>query len=192
MMDKRQTYDYLDAHGVSYEATERAAVYSMAKLETVELPYPDCDAKNLSVRDGKKRAYCLITLMGDGRVDLKEFRRRYGTRPLSYASADDLGSIMGLESGSVTPLGLLNDEGQEATVFLDADLASGIIGVHPQRQHRHRLDAGGGSCARCREPWQRGARRLAHVGCNLFSLDPNASEAVSYLVSQGVLHLASF
>lgn len=83
------------------------------------------------MRDDKKRAYYLITLMGNKTVDLKEFRRRYGTRPLSFASADDLRSIMGLESGSVTPLGLLNDEGREATVFLDADLASGIIGVHP-------------------------------------------------------------
>ncbi len=31
-MDKRQTCDCLDAHGVSYEATERAAVYSMTEL----------------------------------------------------------------------------------------------------------------------------------------------------------------
>lgn len=31
-MDKRQTYDYLDAHGVSYEATEHVAVYSMTEL----------------------------------------------------------------------------------------------------------------------------------------------------------------
>lgn len=82
MMDKQQAYDYLDAHGASYEATERAAVYNMAELETVELPYPDRDAKSLFVRDGKKCAYHLITLMGDRRVDLKEFRRRYDARAL--------------------------------------------------------------------------------------------------------------
>lgn len=81
-MDKQQTYDYLDAHGAPYEATEHAAVYNMAELETVELPYPDCDAKNLFVRDDEKRAYYLITLMGDRRVDLKEFRRRYDARAL--------------------------------------------------------------------------------------------------------------
>lgn len=68
---------------------------------------------------------------GDKRVDLKEFRRRYGTRPLSFASAGDLGSIMGLEPGSVTPLGLLSDEERRVALFLDADLAGGIIGVHP-------------------------------------------------------------
>lgn len=83
------------------------------------------------MRDDEKRAYYLITLTGSKTVDFKEFRRRYGARPLSFASADDLRSIMGLESGSVTPLELLNDEGREATVFLDADLVDGIIGVHP-------------------------------------------------------------
>lgn len=129
-MDKQQTYDYLDAHGAPYEATEHAAVYNMAELETDELPYPDHDAKSLFVRDDKKRAYYLMTVKGDKRVDLKEFRRRYGTHPLSFASADDLGSIIGLEPGSVTPLGLLNDEERRVTLFLDADLADDIIGVH--------------------------------------------------------------
>lgn len=32
MIDKRRAYDYLDAHGVSYEATEHAAVCSMTEL----------------------------------------------------------------------------------------------------------------------------------------------------------------
>lgn len=71
-----------------------------------------------------------MTVKGDKRVDLKEFRRRYGTHPLSFASADDLGFIIGLEPGSVTPLGLLNDEERRVTLFLDADLADDIIGVH--------------------------------------------------------------
>ena len=83
------------------------------------------------MRDDEKRAYYLITLTGSKTVDLKEFRRRYGARPLSFASADDLRSIMGLEPGPVMPLGLLNDEEWKMALFLDADLVDGIIGVHP-------------------------------------------------------------
>lgn len=52
-------------------------------------------------------------------------------RALSFASADDLGSIIGLEPGPVTPLGLLNVEERKVVLFLDADLVDGIIGVHP-------------------------------------------------------------
>ena len=52
----------------------------------------------------------LITVKGDKRVDLKEFRKTHGLRILSFASADDLTSIMKLIPGAVTPLGLLADE----------------------------------------------------------------------------------
>ena len=130
-MDKQQTYDYLSAHGVEYEVTEHAAVFNMAELETIELPYPERDAKNLFVRDDKRRNYYLITVMGDKRVDLREFRRANGTRPLSFASADDLMAIMGLIPGAVTPLGLLNDDERRVTLFLDAGFVGGIVGVHP-------------------------------------------------------------
>ena len=130
-MDKQQTYDYLDERGVPYEVTEHEAVYNMAELTKVELPYPDRDAKNLFVRDDKKRSYYLISVRGDKRVNLKEFRRAHGTRALSFASANDLLDIMGLVPGAVTPLGLLNDTEHKVALYLDADLMDGIVGVHP-------------------------------------------------------------
>ena len=130
-MTKRETYDYLTDHGVEYEVTEHIAVYNMEELNAVRLPYPDRDAKNLVGRDDKKRNYYLITVKGDKRVDLKEFRKAHGLRNLSFASADDLMSIMGLIPGAVTPLGLLNDEERKVTLYLDSAFCGGLIGVHP-------------------------------------------------------------
>lgn len=130
-MDKQETYKYLTAHGIRYEVTEHEAVYNMAELDSVELLYPDRDAKNLFVRDDKKRNYYLITVKGDKRVDLKEFRKEHGLRNLSFASSDDLMNIMKLIPGAVTPLGLLNDEERKVVLYLDAAFADGLIGVHP-------------------------------------------------------------
>ena len=130
-MTKQETYEYLDSHGIVYEVTEHAAVYNMEQLDAVRLPYPDCDAKNLFVRDDKKRNYFLITVKGDKRVDLKAFRQAFGTRKLSFASADDLMAIMGLIPGAVTPLGLLNDEERKVALYLDKAFLGGLIGVHP-------------------------------------------------------------
>lgn len=130
-MNKLETYRYLTKRGVSYEVTEHRAVYCMEELGSVELPYPEWDAKNLFVRDDKKRHYYLITVKGDKRVDLKEFRKQHGLRSLSFASADDLMSIMGLAPGSVTPLGILNDEERQVHFFLDGDFPGNLIGVHP-------------------------------------------------------------
>ena len=71
----------------------------MEELNDVELPYPEFDAKNLFVRDDKKRNYYLITVKGDKRVDLKTFRKQHELRPLSFASAEDLARIMQLIPG---------------------------------------------------------------------------------------------
>ena len=52
-MTKQETYDYLRSHGVSYEVTEHTAVFNMAEVSEIDLPYPKYDAKNLFVRDNK-------------------------------------------------------------------------------------------------------------------------------------------
>ena len=88
-MTKQETYDFLDAKNIEYEITEHKAVFSMDEVCDVVLPHPECDAKNLFVRDDKKRGYFLITVKGNKRVDLKEFRKVHGTRPLSFASAEE-------------------------------------------------------------------------------------------------------
>ena len=95
-MNKTETYEFLKKENIDFEVAEHRAVYNMAELAEVEMPYPECDAKNLFVRDDKRRDYYLITVKGDKRVDLKAFRREMGTRPLTFASAEELFEILGL------------------------------------------------------------------------------------------------
>ena len=130
-MTKQETYALLTKAGIQYEITEHQAVFNMKELEEIEQPYPDRDAKNLFVRDDKKKNYFLITIRGDRRVDLKEFRQAHQLRHLSFASAEELMDILKLIPGAVTPLGLLNDEERKVTLYLDAALAGGLVGVHP-------------------------------------------------------------
>lgn len=105
----------------------------MDELSEIEILYPEYDAKNLFVRDDKKRNYYLITVRGNKRVDFKKIKNDNNTRPLSFASEEDLMSIMNLIAGSVTPLGLLNDHELKVIFYLDKDFLNGkqIIGVHP-------------------------------------------------------------
>mgnify|MGYP002730556341 FL=1 len=132
-MNKAEIYDLLRTRGIWHKITEHKAVYNMAELTDVALPYPEADAKNLFVRDDKKRNYYLITVRGDKRVDLKEFRHKYGTRALSFASENDLMQVLGLIPGAATPLGLLNDTEYKVQLYLDEAFfaAPGLIGVHP-------------------------------------------------------------
>ena len=104
-MTKQETYDYLRSHGVSYEVTEHTAVFNMAEVSEIDLPYPKYDAKNLFVRDNKKQNYYLITVKGSKRVDLKKFRKNNGLHSLSFAGQEELLDILGRIPGAVTPLG---------------------------------------------------------------------------------------
>ena len=96
--DKAAVYRLLTERGIWHEITEHPAVYNMEEMAAVDLPYPEADGKNLFLRDDKKRHYYLLTLRGDKRVDLKAFRQANHTRPLSFASAEDLWDKLGLSS----------------------------------------------------------------------------------------------
>ena len=118
-MNKQEVYDFLTSRGIEYEVTEHGAVFNMEEMSHVKLPHQEADAKNLTVR-------------GDKRVDLKKFREEHGTRPLSFASENDLMNLLGLIPGAVTPLGILNDSEKKVKFFLDEELVNGgLIGVHP-------------------------------------------------------------
>lgn len=130
-MNKTETYQYLTEHNIVYEVSEHKAVFNMEEAESLDLPYPECDAKNLFIRDDKKRNYYLITVKGDKRVDLKDFRKQHGLRALSFASPEELSAVMGLIPGAVTPLGILNDVERRVHFYLDKSFIGGKIGVHP-------------------------------------------------------------
>ena len=133
MLDKEAVYRYLEDLRIPYERAEHKAVYNMEEMREVHLPHPEAEAKNLFVRDDKKRCYYLITVRDDKRVDLKEFQAAHGTRRLSFASDEDLMAILGLIPGAVTPLGLLNDTERKVQFYLDEAFFSApkLIGIHP-------------------------------------------------------------
>ena len=61
-MNKKEIYALLSTRNIWYEVTEHKAVYNMAEVAEIRLPYPEADAKNLFIRDDKKRNYYLITV----------------------------------------------------------------------------------------------------------------------------------
>lgn len=132
-MNKQEIYAMLREKGIPHGITEHRAIDSMQEIPDMAIPHSEDIAKNLFVRDDKGQNYCLITVRGDKRVDLKEFRNAHGTRRLSFASAQELMAKLGLTPGSVTPLGLLHDAERAVTLYLDREFlaVSGRVGVHP-------------------------------------------------------------
>lgn len=115
----------------AYEALRHPAVYTIDGLDALELPKKERIAKNLYLRDDKRRHYYLVVAEKGKRADLKALRRTISSRPLSFASKEETEKLLGVSSGSVSPLGILNDEDRKTKVLIDDFFLGGEIGVHP-------------------------------------------------------------
>ncbi len=126
-----EIFALLDDAGVAYEALRHPAVYTIDELDALELPKKERIAKNLYLRDDKRRHYYLVVAEQKKRADLKALRRTISSRPLSFASKEETEKLLGVSSGSVSPLGILNDEDRKTKVLIDDFFLGGEIGVHP-------------------------------------------------------------
>ena len=132
MGQKEEVYKQLEEMQITYTKIEHKPVYTIEEMEALHLPQQEWVIKNLFLRDDKKKEYYLVLLQKDKQVCLKELRQQLQSRPLSFASEADLEKYLGLQKGSVTPLGLLQDKEGKVTVVMDADILQfAQIGVHP-------------------------------------------------------------
>ena len=60
-MNKQEIYALLSTRNIWHEVTEHKAVYNMAEVAEIHLPYPEADAKNLFIRDDKKRKLLMLS-----------------------------------------------------------------------------------------------------------------------------------
>jgi len=132
MKEKAQEVcDLLNNMEINFKLIQHKAVYTIDEMLELNLPDADAVAKNLFVRDDKKRNYYLLVVRQEKKVELKTLKEKICSRPLSFASENDLNSILGLSKGSVTPLGIINDEERKVKVILDKTFNESLIGIHP-------------------------------------------------------------
>ena len=131
MFGKQEIKMFLEEKKIPFEWVEHKAVYTIEEMEELGLESMDEIAKNLFLRDQKGKHHFLVVVQGLKQVNMKELGEKLGTK-LSFASEERLEKYMGLTKGSVTPLGVLNDENCAVEVYIDEDLCKlKRIGVHP-------------------------------------------------------------
>jgi Ala-tRNA(Pro) deacylase len=109
--------------GINYRAFTHPAVYSTADVVLLPGKLPGIDTKNLFLRDEKRTRYILVCVRAETRVNLKELGRSLGMKGLTFASADDMRQMLGLNPGAVCLFGLMNDTQGVVTGYLDDSIA---------------------------------------------------------------------
>jgi Ala-tRNA(Pro) deacylase len=134
MNNKEKVYKYLERLNITYSVSEHPPIYTIDALDEYDIPNKDKIAKNLFLRNDNGKKHYLITIRQDKKVNLKDLREKIGSSRLSFASEKRLMQHLGLTKGSVTPLGVINNEDRQVEVYFDEDLVGEeIIGVHPNK-----------------------------------------------------------
>lgn len=121
----------LDALGLDTVTVDHPAVYTVEEAKRLRGDLPGTHSKNLFLKDKKGRLW-LVVAMEDRDVDLKALRKTIGAATLSFGKPDLLMEVLGLEPGSVTPFGVVNDLENRITVVLDEGLmGADALNFHP-------------------------------------------------------------
>ena len=125
-------FAFLDRLGCATETVSHEPLFTVEQSRGLYEKLPGGHAKNLFLVDRKHRRF-LVVAEKDSEIDLKHLHRKIGASGrLSFGKADRMLEFLGVDPGSVTPFGLINDTGREIDVVLDERLmAHERVHFHP-------------------------------------------------------------
>jgi Ala-tRNA(Pro) deacylase len=114
-----QLFSALDALNIQHRTVYHPPLFTVEQSRELRGQIPGGHTKNLFLRDKKGAIYLVVTLEDAG-VDLKGLHRKLGASGrFSFGSAELLREVWGVEPGSVSPFGAINDQAGRVTVVLD-------------------------------------------------------------------------
>ncbi|MFJ3047335.1 prolyl-tRNA synthetase associated domain-containing protein [Herbaspirillum chlorophenolicum] len=122
MLGKTELLARLDAQHIPYECEEHDAVLNMGESEKLTLSLTGARCKNLLLQDKSGACFLVMTTAAKA-LDLTAAAKAFGSKRLSFASAELLYDALGLRPGSLSPLALVNDQAGKVRLIIDADLA---------------------------------------------------------------------
>ena len=97
--------DMLDSHGVAYDVSRHAPVFTSEEAARVRGAPLASGAKALICKAGEN--FVLFVMPADRRLDSKEVRKAFGLRGLRFATREEVAQLTTLAPGSIPPFGQL-------------------------------------------------------------------------------------
>ncbi len=136
---------FLEEHGMSFQLYRHPPLPTIAEALKYWKDLDSTHCKNLFFRNHKGNRHYLVVLECHKELDIHSLERSLRQGKLSFASAERMERCLGLQPGSVSPLGLINDmspedadpkelfdNGHRVKLFLDMDLKDARrLSFHP-------------------------------------------------------------
>lgn len=126
---EEKVFNLLDNLNIKYDKTEHKPLYHVSESENVEKGLDGIGCKTLFLKD-KEDIFYLYVLRGTKRADLKYIAQKINCTRLSFGKEEELYEKIRVRPGSVSPFGIVNNDGK-VKVLIDNELLGNKIIVHP-------------------------------------------------------------
>jgi Ala-tRNA(Pro) deacylase len=128
---RKELFERFKTLGIETRTLDHAPVFTVAEAKHVHDDMPGGHCKNLFCKD-EKGVLWLIVALEDAVINLKATPAKIGSKRLTFGKPELLLEVLGVEPGSVTPFGLINDTSNRITVILDeAMMHQSPLNYHP-------------------------------------------------------------
>ena len=132
MRGQKELYELFERLDIQFEYHEHPP---LATIEDARIYWKDYNAgkcKNIFFRNHKGDRHYLVILEHLRQLDIKDLEKRLRQGKLTFASDKRLKKYLGVEPGSVSPFGLINDKEKHVYLFIDEKLnESDRLTFHP-------------------------------------------------------------
>ena len=119
MTGQKELYLLLEKLEIRFEYYEHPP---LATIEEAKIHWKDYNSgrcKNIFFRNHKGNRHYLVILEHLRQLDIHDLEKRLRQGKLTFASDQRLKKYLGLEPGSVSPFGLINDNEKHVHLFID-------------------------------------------------------------------------
>jgi Ala-tRNA(Pro) deacylase len=132
MRGQKELYGLLESLDIRFDYHEHPPV---ATIEDAKIHWKDYNSgrcKNIFFRNHKGDRHYLVILEHLRQLNIHDLEKRLKQGKLSFASDQRLKKFLGVEPGSVSPFGLINDREKHVHLFIDEKLnESERLAFHP-------------------------------------------------------------
>ena len=122
MSGQKELYQLLEKLDIRYEYHEHPPLATIEDAKIHWKEYNSGRCKNIFFRNHKGNRHYLVILEHLRQLDIKDLEKRLRHGKLTFASDQRLEKYLGVEPGSVSPFGLLNDKEKHVYLFIDEKL----------------------------------------------------------------------
>ena len=128
---EQRCYELLDSLGIEYARVDHEHADTIEACHEIESTLGASICKNLFLTNRQQTEFYLLLMPGDKPFKTKLLSKQIGTARLSFASPEHMERYLDITPGSVSVLGLMNDDGKVHLVIVRDLLKDEFIGCHP-------------------------------------------------------------